>query len=875
VADLREQLQGGLADRYRLERELGRGGMATVFLAHDLRHDRPVALKVLHPELAATVGPERFLREIKLAARLQHPHVLTVHDSGETAGQLWYIMPYVEGESLRDRLNREKQLPIEDALQITREVADALGYAHSQGVVHRDIKPENILMSHGHALVADFGLARAIQAADNEKLTETGISLGTPAYMSPEQSTADPIIDGRSDLYSLGCVLYEMLTGEPPYTGRSAQAIIAKRLTEAPRSLRSGRETVPDSVERAVVRALAKAPADRFQSAAEFARALLPEHEPQQAATTPFPVTPHRPGRVAAPAFALGLLLMASMGLYLWQDRRHKPEGTEAGLKRVAVLPFENQGPPEQVYFAEGITDEIRGKLATLPALQVTARSSSTPYRDTRKSAKQIGRELGVEYLLTATVRWDTSGENSRVRVSPELVQVATASTKWQQSFEAPLTDMFRVQADISTQVAQALNVALGADQRRSLSHAPTPNLDAYRAYLRGEAVSNAMTASDPLTVRQAIIHYEQAVALDSTFIPAWARLSQAHSIIYYIIEGTLEERELARAAAERAITLGPERPEGRLALGAYHYRVSGDCAQALEQYQLGQRVTPRSAELLVGIGLAEQCLGRWEASLEHLQVAQVLDPQSPGPIERLARTFLWLRRYPEALAAADRGLALAAADLSLIGDKAMVYLAQGNLAQARAVYQAASNAVDLAALVADVGNYWDLFWVLDDAQQAILLRLTPALFAGNRGAWGLTLAGTYALKGNRVKARAYADSARAFFEAQLRANPENVGFYPLIGVALAYSGRKADAIRSGERGLALQPVTKDAYSGAYHQHQLARIYILVGEPEKALDQLEPLLKVPYFLSPAWLRIDPTFDPLRGNPRFERLVNGS
>jgi eukaryotic-like serine/threonine-protein kinase len=232
VGDPRDQLQANLADRYVLERELGRGGMATVYLAQDLKHDRRVALKVLRPEVTAPLGPERFHREIRLAARLQHPHILPVHDSGDAAGQLWYTMPFVDGESLRDRLRRERQLPVEEALLITREVADALGYAHSQGIVHRDIKPENILLSHRHALVADFGIARALQAAGGDRLTETGITVGTPAYMSPEQSMADPLVDGRSDLYSLGCVLYEMLTGEVPYSGTSAQAIIAKRFHE-------------------------------------------------------------------------------------------------------------------------------------------------------------------------------------------------------------------------------------------------------------------------------------------------------------------------------------------------------------------------------------------------------------------------------------------------------------------------------------------------------------------------------------------------------------------------------------------------------------------------------------------------------------------
>jgi serine/threonine-protein kinase len=270
-------LADALRDRYTLERELGRGGMATVYLAHDLKHDRPVALKVVHPALAATLGPERFLREVQLTARLQHPHILPVHDSGEAAGRLWYTMPFVEGESLRDRLAREKLLPLEDALQITRNVLAALAYAHGHGVIHRDIKPENILLEAGEAVVADFGVAHALDAAGGERLTETGLALGTPVYMSPEQGAGERQVGPRSDIYSVGTVLYEMLAGEPPFTGPSAQAVIARRMAEAPREIRVIRDTVPQSVERAVHRALARVPADRFATAAEFAAALAPQ----------------------------------------------------------------------------------------------------------------------------------------------------------------------------------------------------------------------------------------------------------------------------------------------------------------------------------------------------------------------------------------------------------------------------------------------------------------------------------------------------------------------------------------------------------------------------------------------------------------------
>ena len=429
MTDLRSALQAALADRYRLERELGRGGMATVYLAQDLRHDRPVALKVLHLELAASLGPERFQREIRLAARLQHPHILSIHDSGEVAGDastppiLWFAMPFVEGESLRDRLTRERQLPLEDALRIAREAADALEYAHRHGIIHRDIKPENILLSGDHALVADFGIARALAATESQ-LTETGTTLGTPAYMSPEQAAGERAIDHRSDIYSLGCVLYEALAGEPPFTGPTAQSIIARRFTETPRLLREVRETVPAAVERAVAKALAKSPADRFGSAAELGRALA-EGTTGSRAAEPARVAPTEPipaaATIAQPArsrgfrfpvtaaMAIGFLLGLGV-LFGWLRSHGRADDTPAGTKRLAVLPFENLGAAADEYFADGVTDEVRGKLASLAGLQVIARSSSGQYKKTTKTPQEIGRELGVDYLLTGTVRWEKGG---------------------------------------------------------------------------------------------------------------------------------------------------------------------------------------------------------------------------------------------------------------------------------------------------------------------------------------------------------------------------------------------------------------------------------------------------------------------------------
>ena len=874
-----EGVRAALADRYAIERELGHGGMAIVYLAQDLRHDRPVAIKLLLPELAATLGPDRFQREIRFAARLQHPHILTVLDSGEAAGQLWFTMPFVEGESLRDRLRRERQLPVDDALRIATEAARALDYAHHHGVVHRDIKPENILLTaDGSTLVADFGIARALGA--DEGLTQTGFAVGTPAYMSPEQAAGDKGIDARTDVYSLGAVLYEMLAGEAPFTGATAQAIAAKRLTEPAPSVRSVRTTVPDSVDQAIRKALAPVPADRFAGAAALAQALAPADRrtggPAEASVgdtvvrsraEPSAVPPFR--RSATFALILGLLIGGGI-LFAW--RHSRPEATSSGERRIAVIPFQNLGDSADAYFADGITDAIRGKLTALPGMRVTASNSSAQYRNTGKTPQEIGRELGVDYLLVGKVRWAKAGGTSRVQVSPELIEVATADAKWQQPFDAALTDVFKVQADVAAEVAQALDVAIGSRQQEVLADRPTANLSAYDAYLKGQAFR--AFGPNPTTLRQAIDFYEQAVALDSGFVQAWVALAGAGSVLYSngAPSPTLADR--ARSAAERALALKPDHPGGYWALGSYYRLVTGESERAVEQYAKGLALAPGDADLLRALGLAEQSQGRWDKSVEHLRQSQSLDPRAGNTAGVLGGALLWLRRYPEAMEATDRALSLTPSALIFVENKAMILLAQGDLAGARTLLAKLPPDVDLPGFVAYMATYWDLYWALTSDQRALVKRLTPTAFDGDRGTWALALAGVYEVEHDMQRAAAYGDSARVAFEQQLTATPEDAQRRVLLGVALAYMGRKEEAIREGQRGVALLPVAADAQAGPYTQHQLARIYILLGEPEKALDQLERLLRIPYYLSPGWLRVDPTFDPLRKNPRFLKLVEG-
>jgi serine/threonine-protein kinase len=575
-----ENVREALADRYAIGRELGRGGMGAVYLARDLHHDRPVALKLLLPEFAARSGAERFQREINFAARLQHPHILTVLDSGRAgeqeagAGQLWFTMPFVEGESLRDRLRREGRLRLEDALRITAEAARALDYAHRHGVIHRDVKPENILLTRdGTTLVADFGIARAVGPDDG--LTWPGVPIGTPAYMSPEQTDGEEV-DARADLYSLALVLYEMLAGEPPFVGRSVSAIVARRLAEPTPSVRALRETVPAGVDAAIQRAMAPDPADRFATVAEFAEAL---RSPGPHPALPASAVPTHPGepapqgrRVSAAAVTFMAGFLIGLGaLFAWWRLDAGGGGPDAGTPVVAVLPFENLGDSADGYFAEGVADEIRTKLAQVAGLEMIARGSSIEYRRTTIRPAAIARELGADYLLSGTVRWEKSVRGHRVRVTPELVDTRSgraARTRWVQQFDASLTDVFQVQADIASKVADALGVALADSTRRVLTARPTGNLAAYDEFLKGEAASQEMKA-DQAGLRRAIGFYERAVALDSTFAQAWSQLSRARTSLYSNGVPSPGLGEAARGAAARAPRRRPPGTTGLQADGA------------------------------------------------------------------------------------------------------------------------------------------------------------------------------------------------------------------------------------------------------------------------------------------------------------------
>ena len=941
---------------YEILSPLGSGGMGEVYRARDSKLDRDVAIKVLPRSLAAEPDAlARFEREAKSVAALSHPNILAIHDFGTHEGVSYAVTELLEGETLRKKLDAGP-IPQRQVLDYASQIARGLFAAHEKGVIHRDLKPENVFATNdGHVKILDFGLAKRIEAAAPGRETSAptvvdhtkpGLLMGTLGYASPEQLRG-LLVDHRSDLFSFGAILYELLSGKKAFLRETVNDTVTAILRDEPPELTESGRNISLALDQIVRHCLEKNRDDRFQSAKSIASALTEASGPTTTSGVQLPAPPTRRRTIPIAAAAVLTVLAAAGAFLLFRSLRGG--GEAAGVKRLAVLPFENLGAPENDYFTDGIADEVRGKLTSLAGVRVIARGSSTPYKKTTKTPRQIAEELNVSYLLTATVRWDKSGGTSRVQVRPELVDVTrpdAPTSKWQQPFDAALTDVFRVQSDIATRVADSLGVVLGAGEEKRLSERPTQNLAAYDAYLKGEEIWNSV-GDDPPSIRKALGFYEQAVALDPGFLQPWARISWANSILYlnstptpalaaragqaartaialasnrpegYLALGHYERLvskdfhraleqyakgqrvapgnadllyataraehglgrwdgavEHLRQAAKKAIALAPNRPEGYLALGHYERLVSKDFNRALEQYTKGQRVAPGNADLLYGTARAQQGLGRWEEAVEHLRQAASLDPRSAVNLTALGYALQRLRRYPEAREAFERGLALAPANLSLIGEMAMTFLGEGNLVGARAVLNAVPKDVGPIELVPYVASANDLVWVLDEQQREILLRLTPSAFDDDRGIWARCLSEAYALKRDAANVRAYAEEARRAFEEQIRATPDNAQRHVFLGLALAYLGRKEEAIREGERGVALDPVAKDGVRGPYYQHELVRIYILVGEPEKALDKLEPLLKIPYYLSPGWLRIDPNFDPLRGNPRFQKLIGG-
>ena len=732
-----------LADRYAVERELGRGGMATVYLAEDRKHGRKVAIKVLRPGLAASLGAERFLREIGIAARLAHPHIVPLLDSGEANGMLYYVQPFVPGGSLRERLDVEKRLALKETLRIAQEVGAGLDYAHRNRFVHRDVKPENVLFADGHALLADFGVARVYSASETEGVTDAGIAVGTPEYMSPEQASGEPNVGSASDVYSLACVVYEMLTGEPPVRGMGARATLAKQVTDVPRPVRALRPDAPAHIERTLARALAKDPGERFPTVAEFVAALQRE----------------QPG--GGGAGAIGSVIGRS----------------------IAVLPFVNASPDrENEYLSDGITDELINALAKVDGLRVASRTSVFALKGKPQDVRAIGALLGAAWVLEGTLR--RSGD--RLRITAQLTSTEDGQLLWSERFDRTFADVFAIQDEIARTIVDTLRVAPFAEFAAPSPKRHTENITAYGLYLRGRYAWNTRTQEG---ITEAIRYFEQAIAEDPRYAPAYTGLADSYALqLDYRSVPVAEGFALAKQYARKALELDETVAEAHASLAWSLFIYDWDWEGAGREFRRALELDPRYATAHQWYAFWLTARGRLDEALVEAHTALELDPASVSIRRSVGWVYYYARRYDQS---------------------------RYHMARAVAMNPTAAETYRVLGLLLAQQDQWN------EAERVLREGMTlPGAATYTTAALGYVLA--------RAGKRTEAEGLLAELEAQ----------------------RRRDYV---------SPVA------------FATLYLGLDDHERALDWTERALEERRGWL-AYLRMNPLLDPLRGQPRFEAMI---
>ena len=920
--------------KYRILEPLSVGGMGEVYLAEDTSLRRKVAVKVLSPEWAQDAERfQRFQREARVLATLNHPNIVTIYSVEEENDVHFLTMELVEGETLA-RIIPSVGLNLDRIFEIAVPLADALAVAHEQGIVHRDLKPGNIMVNRqGRVKILDFGLAKrqdvgAGEAQAAEPITQEGLLLGTVPYMAPEQLQGDPV-DHRADLFSLGVILFEMCTGRRPFEGKTWSDLASSILRDQPASVTALNIYLPRHLGRIIRHCLEKDPKRRFQTALDLRNELeelrrevqsgeltvtrsdlssviipRPRREidkllavgasvlvaavilvmvwmrsgPREPAVPPPPAVSGPPAPVPAPAsdpLASGAGTTAPAVSSSGNGMVAPPSnGTPVRTaRRIVVLPMENLGPADHEYFAAGITEEITSRLSAVRALHVISGTTARNYRLAEKTVQQIGRELGVEYLLTGSVRWNSgTGGSSRVRVTPQLVRVSDDAHLWSDSYDRVLDDIFAVQSEIAEEVIRQLDIALLEPEQRALASRPTQHLDAYQAYLRGmDFVNHRDPASRNL--RQAAEMLERAIELDPDFALAWAELSEVYSNLYHVLDRSEELRQLARKAFDRVQELDPDLPAGHRALGFYHYWVNSDYPAALREFAIASQALPNDSQLLEGIAYIRRRQGRFEDAISEFRRALELDPESGRLAMELGHTYTTSRQYELADRYYDRSISLAPNEPIPYQHKAFnALLWKGSVDEARATLEVMPGQERLSSIWA-----WFRFDLVAGDYEAALKHLEtwPVAFAwDDSGVFPLAFlrARVYRILGRSKEAVKAYDQARLVMEQLAKQEPKDPRIRSVLGVTYAGLGRKQEAIREGRLAVRLAPVEEDAIRGWGLLEQLAVIYAIVGEPEQALDVIESLLAMPAEVSVPLLRLDPMWRPLHDHPRFMALV---
>ncbi len=878
---------GSQIGRFRIEQELGRGGMGVVYLAQDTNLGRPVAIKSLPPEIAGnTELLSRLKREAKILASLNHPNIATIYEEFQEERISYLVLEYIAGDTLADRLRRGP-LALEEALSVGLQVAEALSAAHNQNVVHRDLKPGNIKITpEGKVKVLDFGLAKATGSqypALQSTTTEPGKIFGTPLYMSPEQTRGNPV-DHRSDIWSFGCVLYEMLTGKVPFKGETSPDTLANILNKEP-NWQVLPQTTPANVHVLLRRCLEKNPRSRLQHIGDAVIEIRetispPSTAPPMTCPTLVSLEPDVAAkkRLRRIAMIIGAtIIVAAAGIAVWfiNKKLALPSSKEI---RLVVLPFENLGPSDDEYFAVGITDAITARLATIHGLGVISRQSAMQYKKREKSVQQIANELRVDYILEGTVQRERPADpNSRIRIIPQLIKASNDTHLWAQAYDNDMSEVFRIQSDLAEQVAQALDITLVERERQALQSRPTENMEAYDYYLRGNEYGRRSELENNFKI--AIQMYERAVELDPKFALAYAHLAKSHANMYWYYYDRTEQRlAMAKKAVDKALQLASDSPETHFALGHYYYHGQSDWDRALEEFAIARKNLPNDSDLLSFIGYVQRRQGKFEEALDNINRASELDPLSNIKASELGETFELMRNYPEAMRYYNRAISLAPDVMDVYDSKAGLYLLwEGNKEKARMVIEQAAQ---------NIGSFGEQpFLVLmsvrlnvfDGKYQEALAQLSSCKVEAFSSQFVfIPKAQVYAqingLMGNKEVERAQYESAASIPETRIQQEPNDARFHSALGIAYAGLGRKQDAIREGRLAVKILPVNKDAMRGFHRAKDLAQIYVMVGEFDAAIDQLEFLLSIPGGLSVPLLRIEPVWAPLREHPRFKKLL---
>lgn len=840
---------GTVVTHYKIISKIGAGGMGEVYLAEDTQLDRKVALKFLPIHLSQDEAARtRFTREAKAAAKLDHPNIVQVFEVGEFQGRSFFAMAHIEGKSLREVI-KEGKLSIGEAIELTKQICEGLHEAHSAGVIHRDIKPGNIIIdSKGKTRILDFGLATV---AGEDKLTKTGSTLGTVGYMSPEQVEGKRV-DHRSDLFSVGVILYEMLTGRRPFDGDNDAAVVRSITGTTPEPIARYKSGTTGELQRIIDKALTKDPSLRYQHADGMIADLKQLR---------LELPPNRKRRLG-----VGLLVaVVAIAVVFWGYKlffQSDRSGQETKRIMLAVLPFENLGSDEDEAFADGMTDAIASRIAKISGLGVISRTSAMRYKNTDKTLKQIAAELGVDYILEGTIFWDKSGDVNRIRIIPELIQVAGDVHVWTDTYERAMTQIFDVQASIATSIARELDISLLQPELTALSERPTENMEAYYAYLA------AQNQGDDIAL------YERATQLDSNFALAFAALSKAHSYEYHSGDHSAPRESKAKSAVDRALKLQPDLPEAHLALGFYYYWVHRNYDEALREFEIAGRALFNDSRILEGEAFILRRIGRFAEAASKLEQAFILDPSSDSHLWNITTTLMRMRDYDKAMKWANRGIEIFPESYAHRINKFWIYLAQGgDLNQARTLLP------DIRPLMPWLGHpdAWLYLYIYEGNYQSALQRIDSASieyysstmeFRTSSGIKGLI----YRYMGDSAAALSAFSAALEFLTSHSKEFDEYNGFHSELGRVYAGLGSKAEAIREGTFAVDRMPVSKDATVGATRICDLAQIYVMVGEYEKAVELLEVIMSIPSFVSISDLKLDPIWRPLHKNPGFQALI---